>query len=363
MARYRPPMTVGLPFEAWPDLDRRCWEFANREGDLLTGRGPAASWKPKTRFTARKAYGNWLRFLRDTGRLTEAHTVGARLTPENLRAYIGELRSRASPNTVLTQLRYLSATISVMDHEANRDLLKLALSRLTPSARQVRDKVPRLISPVVLLELGRSLIANWQTRTAHDPRLNAMDYRDGLMIAMLALCPIRLGNLAAVVIGEHLNYHNGRPHLAFTAQEMKSGRPLEFELPCLLHDAMETYLRDIHPKLYVGEQRGSPLWPSLAKGKPQMSERGIYTRITQVTKKHLGRSVSPHLFRDAAATFITELAPEHAAMAAAVLQHANLQVTMRHYVHGQQHQAAHKYHAAIDDLIARVAAEPLDLGE
>jgi hypothetical protein len=43
------------------------------------------------------------------------------------------------------------------------------------------------------------------------------------------------------------------------------------------------------------------------------------------------------------------------------LQHANLDVTMRHYVHGQQHLAALKYHAAIDDMIARVAAEPVDL--
>ena len=58
---------------------------------------------------------------------------------------------------------------------------------------------------------------------------------------------------------------------------------------------------------------------------------------------------------------ITELAPEHAMMAAAVLQHASLDVTMRHYVHGQQHLAAIKYHAAIADIIARVAAEPVDL--
>jgi len=67
------------------------------------------------------------------------------------------------------------------------------------------------------------------------------------------------------------------------------------------------------------------------------------------------------MFRDAAATFITELAPEHAMMAARVLQHASLDVTMRHYVHGQQHLAALKYHAAIDEIITRVAAETIGL--
>ena len=206
-------------------------------------------------------------------------------------------------------------------------------------------------------------MAEWQSRSAHDARLNAMDFRDGLMIALLALCPIRLENLASIVIGRHLTFQEGRPRLSFQADEMKGKRPLEFDLPETLHDAIDRYLGSIHPTLYTGGQHEAPLWPSLAKGKPQMSAHGIYTRITQVTEKHLGHSVNPHMFRDAAATFIVELAPEHAMMAAAVLQHTSLQITMRHYVHGQQHLAAHKYHAAIDDLIARVAAEPFDLRE
>jgi hypothetical protein len=66
------------------------------------------------------------------------------------------------------------------------------------------------------------------------------------------------------------------------------------------------------------------------------------------------------MFRDAAATFITELTPECAMMAAAVLQHADLETTMKYYVHGQQHLAARKYHDAIDEMIARAEAEPLD---
>jgi integrase/recombinase XerD len=361
MARHRHPFTVGLPLEDWPEGDRQAWEIANQDGDLLTGRGPAAHWKPKTRLTARKAYGNWLRFLKDRNLLGSVPSIGFRLKEENLRDYIASLRARASPNTVLTQLRHLSSAIAAMDPTTDRRLLKLALSRLTPGARPVRDKRGRLVSPLVLLGLGQKLMAEWQARPVHDPRLNAMDYRDGLMIAHLALCPIRLENLAAVVIGRHLTFDSGRPRLAFTADEMKGKRPLEFDMPAVLQARLAFYLSDIHPMLYRGPQLGAPLWPSLHTGKPQMSEHGIYTRMTQVTEKHLGHPVTPHMFRDAAATFITELAPEHAMMAAAVLQHANLDVTMRHYVHGQQHLAALKYHAAIDEMIARVAAEPVDL--
>ncbi len=181
------------------------------------------------------------------------------------------------------------------------------------------------------------------------------------MISLLALCPLRLENLAVIRIGPHLTIGSGHPRLAFVAEEMKGRRSLEFDVPAILHEVLAFYLSDVHPKLYRGLQLEAPLWPSLHTGKPQMSEHGIYTRITQVTQMHLGHPVSPHMFRDAAATFITELAPEHAMMAARVLQHTNLDVTMRHYVHGDQHLAAIKYHAAIDEMIARVAAETLGL--
>jgi integrase len=360
MARYRHPFTVGLPLEEWPKVDYEAWETANRGGDVLTGRGPAKHWKPKTRLTARKAYGNWLRFLGDRNLLPNVTLIGARLSEENLRAYIATLRARASPNTVLTQLRHLSGAIAVMDPTADRSLLKLALSRLTPGARPVRDKRGRLVSPLVLLGLGQKLMSEWQSRPAHDPRLNAMDYRDGFMISLMALCPLRLENLAAIRIGQHLTFDSVHPRLAFTFEEMKGKRSLEFDVPTVLHVKLAFYLTDIHPMLYRGLQLGAPLWPSLHTGKSQMSEHGIYTRITQATEKHLGHPISPHMFRDAAATFITELAPEHAMMAARVLQHASLDVTMRHYVHGQQHLAALKYHAAIDEIIVRVA-EPIDL--
>jgi integrase len=361
MARHRHPFTVGLALEEWPELDRQAWEVANRDGDLLTGRGPAAHWRPKTRLTARKAYGNWLRFLKDTHRLGSADAIGSRLTEENLRDYIAALRARGSPNTVLTQLRHLSSAIAVLNPAADRTLLKLALSRLTPGARPVRDKKAKLVSPLTLLDLGQALMAEWQSRQAHDPRLNAMDYRDGLMIALLALCPLRLENLAAIIMGQHLTFESGRPRLAFTAAEMKGKRPLEFDLPLILQARLVFYLSEIHPMLYKGMQSGAPLWPSLHTGKPQMSEHGIYTCVTQVTEKHLGHPVNPHMFRDAAATFITELAPEQAMMAARVLQHVDLDVTMRHYVHGQQHLAAVKYQTAIDEMILRVSAEPIDL--
>ena len=363
MARYRPPMTVCLPFEEWPALHQEAWRRANREGDILTGRGPAAHWKPKSRYSIQKAYGNYLRFLRDQGHLQKELPIEQLLTEALLRDYIAVLRQRTAPVTVVTQVALLSSAIAAMAPEADRSLLKLAINRLKPIARRVRNKDGQLVSPVILLQLGLTLMANWQARRAHDPRLNAMDYRDGLMIAFLALCPVRLENLVQMLIGQHLSFEGELVRVVFAGHETKGGRPLEFDWPQELRPALEFYLSRVHPMLYDEPQAGAPLWPSLQVHKRQMGECGIRMRITKVTMKHLGRHINPHMFRDAAATFISEMTPDRALLAAGVLQHSNLQITRDHYVRGQQHQMLHRYHGAIDAMIADVTAEPLGLSK
>ena len=358
MARYRHPFTVGLPFEQWPTLDKGAWSSANRIGDLLTGSGPAAAWKPKTRRTVRKAYGNWLCYLGQTGQLKEVSTVGGRLTTDCLRGYIAELRARVSARTVVTQLRSLSQAFLALDPDTDREILKLVISRLERIAPTSQTKADSLKSPTELVALGEHLMSTWQRRPAHDPRLNAMDYRDGLMIAFLARCPIRLENLAQMRLSQHLTREAGRWRVMFEPEEMKGKRALAFDFPEELSQALDTYLRTIHPMLYDGPQAGAPLWPSLHKKKRQMTAHGIYTRITQITSAHFGRPVTPHMFRDAAATFIAEMTPERALMAAAVLQHRSFETTRRHYIHGQQHLAATRYHQAIAELVARVDNNP-----
>lgn len=81
----------------------------------------------------------------------------------------------------------------------------------------------------------------------------------------------------------------------------------------------------------------------------------------EVTAKHLGCGINPHMFPDAAATFIAETTPERALLAVGVLQHRNFQITRNHYVGGHQRQMLHGYREAIDALVAGVTAEPLEL--
>jgi integrase len=108
-----------------------------------------------------------------------------------------------------------------------------------------------------------------------------------------------------------------------------------------------------------GDQRRSIPGPGRSNNRRASSGGPLPRRlvIMQVAAKHLGCSINPHMFRDAAATFIAETTPERALLAAAVLQHRNIQITKDHYIRGQQHQMLHRYQDAIDALIADVTID------
>ena len=238
-----------------------------------------------------KAYGNWLRYIKEADQLALGPTVGARLTTENLRGYIAALRARVSSRTVVTQLRSLSQAIAALDPNANRETLKVAISRLERIARPSRLKSGYLRSPTELIALGEQLMSTWQTRQAHDLRLNAMDYRDGLMISFLARCPIRLENLAQMRVGQHLTCEAGRWRVVFEPQEMKGKRALAFDFPEELSPALGLLPGNNSSYALRGPQASAPLWPSLHK-KEQADDCARYLHAHYTNHLCASRSAS-----------------------------------------------------------------------
>ena len=71
-----------------------------------------------------------------------------------------------------------------------------------------------------------------------------------------------------------------------------------------------------------------------------MSRNGVYDRITKLTVKNLGRSISPHLFRDCAATSIAIEDPSHVRIAASLLGHRRFATTERFYIQANNIEAS-----------------------
>ena len=81
-----------------------------------------------------------------------------------------------------------------------------------------------------------------------------------------------------------------------------------------------------------------------------MSARTIYTRVTRRTAKVFGRSVNPHLFRDAAATTLALEDPEHVRVAAQVLGHSTFATTERFYRMSKIAEAVRVYDDVLEAL-------------
>jgi hypothetical protein len=84
----------------------------------------------------------------------------------------------------------------------------------------------------------------------------------------------------------------------------------------------------------------------------QLEQHALACRIIKHTKKAFGRSVSPHMFRDAAATSIAVDNPKHIGDAALILGHSGQKMTEKHYNHARSLEASRR-HAAYPRGFAR----------
>jgi integrase len=129
---------------------------------------------------------------------------------------------------------------------------------------------------------------------------------------------------------------------------MKSGRPWEGEVPEVVMPLLCRYLNEFRP--WVMQQHGEKhnfLWVA-KRGKPfETSYLGswIALAMTEAT----GVRVSPHLFRDAAATTLARASPESAKLIKPILAHRCFETAERHYIHAGSIDAGRTYAAIIRD--------------
>src|SRR5262245_42230969 len=165
------------------------------------------------------------------------------------------------------------------------------------------------------------------------------------MVALLALCPIRLRNFAELRIGRQIRRIGDTWWIILEAAETKSGRPDERPVLELLTASIDRWLERWHP-LFL--EPGDAFWPSTKGG--SLAYTYVGQIITETTLRELGVAVSPHLFRDCAVFTVATVAGDRMGIASALLQHTDEQITEKHYNKGGSLNAVRRYQHILDQL-------------
>jgi integrase len=201
-------------------------------------------------------------------------------------------------------------------------------SRLEARAVPTRRKRLRLQSLRRLWQLGLDLMTEAETADRVTPIRRARQFRDGLIIALLAARPMRRATLLSMQFDRHLILSDATACVCFDADEVKERRAYERELPSELVAPLHRYRSQWRPILLAGASTPD-VW--VTRGGRRLSADQLYTMVTGVTRVAFGVSMSPHLFRDAAATAIAVEAPADIGIVMPVLGHASSGTIERHY--------------------------------
>jgi integrase/recombinase XerD len=343
--RERAPERACLRTCEWPARDRALWKAALQAGDVLEPGGVRNRYAAISNRKVERGYGRWLTYLVTTGQLHPDETPDDRITRDRVAAYVDALDALGNGTyTILARLQELYEAAIVMNADRDWSWIRRIASKVRARHTRVRDKRAKMIGDEELVELGLMLMH--ATDEQNTDRLRAITFRDGLLIALLAMRPaMRRRNIAAIEIGRHLKRVGSTWIVAFTEDETKTGAALEFPWPEFLMPALEQWLANWRPILLGLTGRwarpiGNALWIS-ADGSP-MTQQSIYDRIVKRTRAAFGRGINPHLFRDCAATTLAYADPKHVGIAAALLGHRSFATTERYYLRARMGEASRR---------------------
>jgi integrase len=326
----------------WPGADRQAWQAACKPSDRLKKGGSASHLAPVSQEEIATRYGLFLGFLKLNGSLDNHAVAAAHVTPKNVNAYTADLANRVSSVTgwnCIYKLRRAAQLIALAEDfswliEIENDLAFVM---------EPKSKLDRIVFAERLVEAGLALIEEAK-QFAHADFVRARGIRNGLMLALLTICPIRLKNFAALEIGKTFKQVRGTWWVIIPATKTKTRRrPEERPVAIWLNPYISLYLDEARPVLLTGaRQDTNSLWISTTTRGP-MTKRRVGSLITQMTKETLGIAISPHLFRTVDATTAADARGDMPHLASALLGHTDPSVTEEHYNRATSLSAGNEY--------------------
>jgi integrase len=337
-----------LPFPQWPSEDRRRWEEAFRPGDLFDEDKRGTLLSVATRNALRVSYAQHLRFIAEnhTGLLSKPPDT--RLNRQLIAEYVGLLRRTNRDTSVATSLHHLRLALRLICPKKDWSWLLMITKRIAAAAPQKPKKFGQVSSDQLYL-LGIELMDDAVAKASDRMKISkstAMQYRDGLLIALVAAIAIRRRTVTALRTDSHLVRSGSLWGLVIPPEDVKGKRGLEFTISAHLSSRIDHYFKE-YRRLIPGAERHTGLWPS-NKGRP-MSSDAIYATVCERTKKAFGFSVSLHRFRHAAGTLWSIEDPENIRGTKDLLAHVSYdKTTETHYIMGQSRVAGRALASAID---------------
>src|SRR5205823_4353622 len=217
-----------------------------------------------------------------------------------------------------------------------------------------QDRFDRLVPPWQTLDFGIELMDTAPTLPIDGHKQREIQYRDGLLLALLSLWPIRRRSIAALTVSRHLEFDNAGVNFLLHPADTKSRRAESFRVPEQLRSYLTRYLKEIRPAL-VGRSCHDGFWASY-QGCPLGADR-LYDIVRARMIAKFGKDMCVHDFRRAASTFLAMDAPEKIGLIPGVLQHASPDVSDRHYNLARSMQAGQRFAAHLAN--ARKRLRPL----
>jgi site-specific recombinase XerD len=330
-----------LPIELWPEADRAAWSAACLPAARLKSGGAASHLKPVTRDDYARHYGSFLSFLECRGLLVRDAPAVVNVTLANVNAYLAELKGRIASTTTHSMICALRRVAQFMapDHdfawlsEIGKDLAFVA---------RPGSKFGRVVLTEVLVEAGLTLIHEAEISQNWTALARAFQVRNGLMIALLALCPIRRRNFTALEIGRSFVKIHDKWWIVLSASETKENRADERPIDELVTPFIDRYLDQHRPVLARSNNPPSALWLSALDGKP-ITAKQVARVLRKCTFSTVGVKVSPHLFRTSGASSAATLSGENPHLGSALLHHRDPRVTNAHYNRASTMSAAESF--------------------
>lgn len=331
---------LGLKLAEWPPRDQAAWFAAVKEGVAFEDDGAACRFSEGTRQLVRKGYGQWLRFLMRKGQLDPKLSPAVRATPSLVDQYVAEITARCNVQTASIYLRNLGVALRVLDPEGDREPVLVHARRLTRFAEATESDREVLVSASQLFEAGLVRMENCACNVRREPKLIAVRYGDGLMLAMQACKPLRLRNLREIEIGRNLVFSGGQYWLRFSKAETKTFQAIEAMLPDALTLFIETWL-SVHRPVLLDGRTSDRLWITMW-GTPISSET-LYQRFCKATLEELAIRLNPHAVRHVVATSVAIAMPEHVEMIPFLLDHRTEKTAQKHYNKAKSLSASAQY--------------------